>query len=170
MDIMSFIATLLSSVLLSLALPNEIVPYGLAILGFFCLAPYFAALQKSKSKKHAALLGALFGSLSHALSSYWLYFFQDYAVWTIGATSVAYAFLHAILAVFLRHLSQNKHRFCSPALRPILLAAAWTVWEWLKSIGFLGYPWGLLPYSVNDVPFLIQISDSVFAFYASASS
>jgi len=40
-----------------------------------------------------------------------------------------------------------------------LIALLWTLWEWSKSIGFLGYPWGLVAYAVQNYPRLIQIAD-----------
>lgn len=169
MQIMSVVAALLSAFALAVALPNEVAPYGVPIVGFFCLAPYFAALGRTSSRKQAAIAGAVFGMASHALSSYWLFFFEDYAIWTIGATSVAYGFLHALIAPILRELSIRRlsgkagiadGRDGPDILRPFILAAAWTVWEWQKSIGFLGYPWGLVAYAVNDVPVLTQIADT----------
>jgi len=167
---MPLLATIFSTGLLALALPNEIAPYGIALLGLVCLVPYFTALAHCRSYRDAALLGAVFGALSHAATSYWLVFFQDFAVWTIGATSVAYGLLHAILAVFLRRFSLGPRmhpksglalRPATNPLRPFLIAAVWTVWEWQKSIGFLGYPWGLVAYAVNEVSPLIQIADSL---------
>jgi len=154
---MLFIATLASVLLFALSLPNEIAPYGTAWIGFFCLAPYFFALTRTKSYAASALLGFVFGVFSHAATSYWLYFFEDYAVWTIGATSVAYGFLHILVAGFIRRAGLERNT----ALRPFLIALVWTVWEWQKSIGFLGYPWGLIAYAVNDRPLMIQIADSL---------
>ncbi|CAI8040373.1 Apolipoprotein N-acyltransferase 2 [Geodia barretti] len=43
-------------------------------------------------------------------------------------------------------------------LRPYAVAAAWTVYEFLKSGGFLGFPWGLAAYPVNTVTPLIQFT------------
>ncbi len=167
---MPVIASAVSALLLAFALPNELAPYGNAIVGFFCIAPYFAALGRTSSRREAALAGFVFGAASHALSSYWLFFFQDFAVWTIGSTSVAYGILHLIIAPFLRELSLTVGRKGAPlgtggrdvadALRPFILAAAWTVWEWQKSVGFLGYPWGLVALAVNDIPVLTQIADA----------
>lgn len=158
MENMKFIASALSAILLALALPNELTSQGVALVGFFCLSPYFAALIKSRSYGEAALLGALFGILSHGVSSYWLYFFKDFAIWTLGSTSLAYGGLHALLAVFLRRVTRIR-RPQGYLLRPFLIALLWTLWEWSKSIGFLGYPWGLVAYAVQNYPRLIQIAD-----------
>lgn len=177
MGVMNVVASVFSALLLSLAVPNELAYYGNAIVAFFCLAPYFVALRKTRTYKGAALLGFIFGTISHAVSSYWLYFFKDYAMWTIGSTSLAYGFLHMLVAGFLRWASitnleglfwksVNKPglQSISPdfsVLRPFVVALGWTVWEWGKSIGFLGYPWGLVAYGLNNYPRMIQIADSL---------
>jgi len=131
-------------------------------LGLICLAPYLAALRFSASYRGAAVLGFVFGSLSHALSSYWLFFFQNFAFWTLGTTSIAYGFLHALLAGILRRFSLGRCGRAGEgaALRPFLVAAVWTVWEMAKSVGFLGYPWGLVAYAANEIAVLTQIADA----------
>lgn len=177
---MLFIAAAASAATLALSLPSELAPYGIPLLGFVCLIPYFSALHRTRSYREAALLGFVFGSLSHFLSSYWLMFFKDYAIWTIGATSVAYGFLHMLVAGFLRRFSMigspqgqsieieqptrplwGHLRGQSTLLRPFAIAAVWTIWECLKSVGFLGYPWGLIAYSVNTIDALNQIADAL---------
>lgn len=177
MAAMNVFASALSALLLALAVPNELAHYGNALVAFFCLAPYFLALRRTRSYRAAALLGFIFGVVSHAVSSYWLYFFQDFAIWTIGSTSIAYGFLHMFVAGFLRWASVSnleglfwKSRSTSPlvdrgsrlsVLRPFVLALFWTFWEWGKSIGFLGYPWGLVAYGLNNYPRMIQIVDTL---------
>ncbi|MFQ3546811.1 MAG: apolipoprotein N-acyltransferase [Termitinemataceae bacterium] len=188
---MKFIATITSAVLLAYAVPNEFALFGHAGTAFLCLAPYFAALGMTKSYRGAALLGFFFGVVSHAVSSYWLYFFKDFALWTLGSTSLAYGFLHMLVAAFLRwgtqapqierilwpletiplgnwplavkpvHHRSNTSFSHFSLLRPFVLAALWTLWEWGKSNGFLGYPWGLVAYGLNNYPLMIQIVDSL---------
>ncbi len=177
MNPMNVVASVFSALLLSLAVPNELAYYGNAFVAFFCLAPYFLALRKTRTYKGAAMLGFIFGTVSHAVSSYWLYFFKDYAMWTIGSTSLAYGFLHMLVAGFLRWASTSNLeglfwksaktvdlkvlRPGASVLRPFVLALGWTLWEWGKSIGFLGYPWGLVAYGLNNYPRMIQIADSL---------
>ena len=161
--------TLLSSVLLPLALPNEFVGgaigilglradesfyWGNALLGLVCIAPAFYAICRSPSFKVAARLGVVFGGVSTALSSFWLMFFQGFSVWTYGGTILGYMGYNALLFPFLLGLSR-----LSPRFRPFLLAVGWAVYEYFKSIGFLGYPWGLVAYPVGSVLPLIQFVD-----------
>jgi len=77
---------------------------------------------------------------------------QDYALLTIGSVTVAYAGVYAIFGVLL-------WRFSRPSTyRPVLVAMLWTVIEFVKSIGYLAYPWGLIAYPLNEVLPLIQQS------------
>ncbi len=162
--------TLLSSVLMPLALPNEFLGdaarllglqkdeglyWGNAVLGVVCIAPAFVAIIRAPSFKVAAWLGVVFGGVSTALSSFWLIFFQGFTVWTYGGTILGYCGYNALLFPFLRGLS----RIGGPRYRPFLVAISWSVYEYFKSIGFLGYPWGLVAYPVGNVLPLIQFVD-----------
>lgn len=161
--------TLLSSVLLPLALPNEFVGdaaklfglkpdesfyWGNALIGVVCLVPVLVAIVRAPSFKVASWLGVVFGGVSTALSSFWLIFFQGFTVWTYGGTILGYCGYNALLFPFLRGLSR-----LNPRLRPFLLAVGWSVYEYFKSIGFLGYPWGLIAYPVGNILPLIQFVD-----------
>jgi apolipoprotein N-acyltransferase len=161
--------TLLSSVLLPLALPNEFIGgiarflglkpdesffWGNALVGLVCIAPVFYAICRAPSFKVASRLGVLFGGISTALSSFWLMFFQGFSAWTYGGTALGYMGYNALLFPFLLGLSR-----LSPRYRPFLLAVGWTIYEYFKSIGFLGYPWGLVAYPVGNVLPLIQFVD-----------
>jgi apolipoprotein N-acyltransferase len=152
------VSVILSAALLALCLPNELFPGGFFPAAFFCLAPYFAALRRTGSPGEAALSGFLFGFFSHALSSYWLAFFREYAVWTMGLTSVVYGLFHLLTAQFIRRFSRAEGPF-ERALRPVLLAMVWTFWEYVKSSGFFGYPWGLVAYGASNCLPLLQIAD-----------
>ena len=161
--------TLLSSVLLPLALPNEFfgaavklfghqpgeaLYWGNALLGLVCIAPVFYVVSRAPSFTFAARMGVLFGAVSTALSSFWLMFFQDFSVWTYGGVILGYMGYNALLFPFLLGFSRISGRF-----RPFLLAVAWCVYEYFKSIGFLAYPWGLVAYPVGNILPLIQFVD-----------
>src|SRR5208283_5245112 len=47
----------------------------------------------------------------------------------------------------------------SDGARPLSFIVLWTCFEYQKSTGFLGYPWGLLPYSLTDALPMLQIAD-----------
>jgi apolipoprotein N-acyltransferase len=160
---------LLSSVLLPLALPNELfgavakflgvrpsesLYWGNAVLALVCIAPVFYAVTLAPTFGFAALMGVVFGGISTALSSFWLMFFQNFSVWTYGGVIIGYIGYNALLFPFLRGVSRISVRY-----RPFLLAIAWCVYEYLKSIGFLAYPWGLVANpAINFLP-LVQFAD-----------
>jgi apolipoprotein N-acyltransferase len=160
---------LASSILLPLALPSEFFGaairilgrspdesfyWGNAALGFICIAPVFYAVSRAPTFGFASILGLIFGGISTALANYWLMFFQGYTTWTMGGTVLGYMGYNALLFPFLRGVSRLSTRF-----RPFLLAMAWCVYEYFKSIGFLGYPWGLVAYPAGAFLPLIQFVD-----------
>ncbi len=138
----------------SLAVPNEFLTAGNPLLALIGLAGYFAALAASDSNREARRLGALFGAVSTILSNYWLMFFGDFSVWTIGGAALGYAIYHALLGPILRRTWENP-----AAWRAVAIAVVWTAYEYFKSIGFLAYPWGLIAYPAATIPVLIQHVD-----------
>ncbi len=143
-----------SAILMTLAVPNEIFKHGFAALGFIALIPLYIAILELPGPKLAALVTGIFGAVQHALTSFWLWFFQDFRIWTLGSTSLAYFLVYAVLGLYLwLFLSRGGKA------RPLAFILLWTCFEYQKSIGFLGYPWGLIPYSLTDVLPLLQIAD-----------
>lgn len=150
-----YILVLLAAVLLPLALPNELFKTGNPALGPFCIAPIFVAVSLAPTFGSAAALGVVFGAVSTALSSFWLMFFQEFSIWTYGGVIVGYAGYNALLFAFLRGFSHVSRRY-----RPFVFAMAWALYEYFKSVGFLGYPWGLVAYPVSDWLPLVQFIDT----------
>lgn len=147
-------AVLLSAFAVSLAQPNDWLLVGSPFLALVGWVPLFWALGRAESHRSAALLGALFGLVTTLLQNYWLAFYQDYAFWTIGGVGLGLTIYGALLGPVLRTaLSGRKD------LRPFLVGAVWAVFEYLKSNGFLGFPWGLAPYPLHHWPWMIQIVD-----------
>jgi len=151
----SLLLALASAVLLPLALPNDLYRYGNPILGAVALAPLFAGLALAPSFRVASVVGALFGAVSTFLAHYWLLFFQEFSIWTASGVVIGYALYHALLGPILLGVALRLR-----GLRPLALAATWTVYEYIKSSGFLGFPWGLVSHPFNAVLPLIQIADT----------
>lgn len=147
-------AALASAFVFALGLPNEAFNYGLPVLGYIALVPLYFAAARAPSFGFAALSLGLYGAAHHALSSYWLYFFKDFALWTIGATTLAYGVVYAVFGLYLAFALKKAGPY-----RPFAFALAWTCFEYLKATGFLGYPWGLLPYTQTEFLPLLQIAD-----------
>ncbi len=151
----------LSGVLTAFALPNELFARGNAVLGLLCLVPYFLALRQSvevlspfetpsRWRRHA-LVGATYGIVSGFLSNYWLMFFGEFSVWTIGGVTFGFALYHSVLAPILA----TTRRMPGWA-RPVALALFFAAYDYLRSVGFLGYPWGLMAYPGVSILPLIQ--------------
>lgn len=149
------VLSLFSAVLCALSLPNEIFSQGVWFLGFIALVPLYAALVNTANHRQAFATGAVFGAIHHALTSYWLFFYKDFAFWTLGSTTLAYAVVYGVCAMYGAFLVRSTTGW----QRPLIFAIAWTVFEFQKSIGFLGYPWGLIPYSLTAFPVVLQIAD-----------
>ena len=110
--------------------------------------------------------GALFGAVSSVASNFWLLFFQSFSVWTLGGVTLAYVAYLSVLAPLLRFIAGapgSGPRRTPPAMprayRPIAVAVMWTLYEYLKSSGYLGYPWGLIAYPVHALTPLVQFVD-----------
>ena len=147
----SIVLTGLACVLFAVALPNELLHYGNPIIGLFCISPFFVAIYSTRSFRFASVLGMVYGGVSTLLTNYWLLFFQDFSIWTLGGVVFGYVCFGALLAPILVGVSRLDSR-----MRPFLIAIAWTVYEYFKSSGFLGFPWGLVAYPAHSVLPLIQ--------------
>lgn len=143
-----------SALLCALAQPNELFLYGNWASGIFCLVPLYLALSNTTAFPRLAAIGALFGAMHHALTSYWLFFYRNFAFWTLGTTTIAYAVIYAVAAMYAGFLLQRSRHAA-----PIVFALGWAFFEYSKSIGFLGYPWGLVPYSFTALPVMLQTAD-----------
>lgn len=146
-----FVLTLISSILFPLSLPNALFPYGNVFLSIISLSFYYLALLWTPNRKAAIRLGMLFGAVSTAIANYWLMFFGQFSLWTLGGTVLGYIGYNAMLAPILRHFLHYKR-----AYRPFLFALVWTAYEYLKSSGFLGYPFGLAAYPLSSILPLAQ--------------
>ncbi len=175
--LMNAALVLASAVILPAALPNEFLPWGATLPGLVALVPAFLAIYRISSRKSASRLGLLFGVVSTAIGNYWLAFFGEFSVWTIGGTILGYAGYNYMLFGFLHFLAHGgyaaTHLRITPAykgamprwpmpvwtMRPLVIAVAWTGYEYLKSVGFLGYPWGLIAYPVAKGELIAQIAE-----------
>lgn len=151
--VLNYLLSLLASILSALALPNELLAFGNPALGLFAFAPLFIALSRAESPREASLLGALYGAVSTLAGNYWLMNYGEFSVWTIGGTILGYVVFGLLLGPVLWRLSHSQ-----PAYRPWLIAAAWVGWEYLKSVGFLGYPWGLSAYPFTTLTTINQLA------------
>lgn len=141
---------------LAAALPGGLARYGSAPLGLIALVPLYMVILKARSARTAAWSGAVFGAVSTLTANFWLANFGEFSVWTLGGPTVAYTVYNVVLAGALWSLLRLPI-----AIRPLAFAAAWTGYEFLKSVGYLAYPWGLAAYTFGGVVGLQQTADLV---------
>jgi apolipoprotein N-acyltransferase len=164
----------LSAIMNALAFPSFLRISGLPVLGYICLVPVLLCLSEVPLS-WGIFYGTLTGVLQTMISNYWLGTFNLLTLQFVSVvTLVQYIPFMAVALPILRR---------SRGAGFLILPAAWTVFDWLRSMGFLGYPWGMLgasQYSVIPmiqiasltgvwgVTFVITLCNSVIAWYGSA--
>ncbi|MCR4790569.1 MAG: hypothetical protein K5839_05765, partial [Treponemataceae bacterium] len=144
-----------SAVLTALAIPNELLKLGSPLYGMIALIPLFMAVHNAKSFRIAGHLTGLQIFLTHILSSYWLGKFKDFAIFTLGASGLAYyvfgyVFGNYLYSVFYYTEKKNPlskyslSNIKTPFYQILGFASIWTIYEWFKSTDWLAYPWGTL--------------------------
>lgn len=137
--ISSFLAVLCSAVLLSLGIPNEYLYFGSAFFGVIALIPLYTAFCRCPARRRTALMFGAMIALVHLCSSFWLAYFENFAIFTLGASTAAYLFLGFLFGHWFYYAMKLPL-----GLRPFAFAGLWTLWEWFKGSGFVAYPWGSL--------------------------
>lgn len=161
--------SIFSGLLFSIAIPNELYSFGYPIIAFFAFIPFYLTFTKCKSYKQAFLNGFIFTLTTHLCSSYWLAFFKDFAFFTLGGSALYTAFLGGIFGQFiylpfskkinkLNSFKINTELFCRPSFRIIYFSSIYTLYEWSKSSGFLGYPWGTVSSAMFNFPQIRQLA------------
>ncbi|MDO8585681.1 MAG: apolipoprotein N-acyltransferase [Armatimonadota bacterium] len=126
-------------------------PFNLWPLAWVALAPIFIVYSKSSFRTSLAatlLMGAVFfGGLL-----YWITIF-GYAPW------VLLALFQALFFVGFCAVAYPAFRARSAWFRLLVVPSVWTAFEWLRSLGLLGFTWGNLAQSqVNYLPVIQVVS------------
>jgi len=163
--------SVISGLTLAMALPNELFYFGSPVLALFSAVPFYFAIRDSKNYKLAFLNGFIYSCSTHLASSFWLANFKDFAALTLGASAFGTAMIGGSMALFMylpfsSSKSRNPlHQFSlhqkltdTVTFRIIYFAALYTLYEWVKSCGFLGYPWGTFSSTIFRWPELMQLA------------
>jgi apolipoprotein N-acyltransferase len=145
-------SAVVSALLYAAALPSLFVLEGLPFLAFVCLVPLFATLV-SGPRRWAVFYGVLFGCVQTMITNYWL---ATYGLISLQFIVVVYL---AWYLVFMALSVPLVRAFGATGL--LWLPVTWVVFDYLRSVGFLGYPWAMLGTALYSVPVLTQIA-SVF--------
>ncbi|MBO4387085.1 MAG: apolipoprotein N-acyltransferase [Treponema sp.] len=158
MHLFSWLAVTGGAILFFLSHPNIIFQNGLFPLAFFALVPVFLSVRTS-SFKTVWLKGFLYGILSYGLSCYWLASFNPY---TLYIALFCYGLILALVFALLKLVDQTlssfcKGRFCLLAF--FAQAIVWCSYEYAKTLGFVGFSYGVLGYTQwNNLPLLQNAS------------
>ncbi|MDC7240969.1 MAG: apolipoprotein N-acyltransferase [Spirochaetales bacterium] len=141
--------TLLSALLFALSFPNFISLNGFGFLGWIALVPLMLVLIASPPVR-AVAYGVIFGVIQALILNYWL---GTYKYVTLHMTAIAHfgEYLLFMIPLVLTVKLSRRWGFLTVPL-------AWTVFDYLRSIGILGFPWGLVGSSQYRFIPLIQIA------------
>ena len=141
---------ILSALLFAAMFPNPLVARGVPFLAWIAYIPVFFLLTRV-SLGAAPVWGALYGCASYGLFNYWLTSFHPLAgvlVYSIYMIFMAALFFALKLAIIV-----------FPRRGYLVQWLVWLAYEYLRTLGFLGYPYGITGYSQwQNIP-LIQIAD-----------
>ncbi|MBN2651158.1 MAG: apolipoprotein N-acyltransferase [Spirochaetales bacterium] len=145
----------ISAVLFALAFPGFLFVDGLGPAGFFALAPLFYVLIESKTRY--LLLYSLFFSLIYSFTLFfWLINFNQYSIHITILFLWIYFFILFNLMVYINSTFRG--------VWPVVFPFIWVCFEYLRTVGFLGYPYGILGYSQYENIFLLQ-SASIYGVF-----
>ncbi len=136
--------------LFALSFPNFISSWGLFPLAFVCLVPVFIVIRGAPWRL-VWVYGIFFVLTALSLYSFWLAWFHPLA---LSISLVTYGVYFVILFPLLK-LAVTLF----PRYGYLLQALIWVGYEFSKTLGFLGYAYGILGYTQYLFTPLIQIAD-----------
>ena len=139
----------LSVLLFACSFPNLLFENGVPFLAWIAYAPVFFMLYKA-SLGASALWGAFFGYAAYAVFNYWLSAFHPLSGFIVCSILMVYnAALFFLLRLALV-LFPNKGYLVQWVI--------WIAYEYLRTLGFLGYSYGITGYTQWRMIPLIQIA------------
>ncbi|MDR2371300.1 MAG: apolipoprotein N-acyltransferase [Treponema sp.] len=139
-----------SSLLFAASFPNPLIEKGLPLLAWTAYVPVFFLIRRSNLPA-SVCWGALYGYVSYGLFNYWLGVFHPLAGVIVGLIYFVYL---AVLFFFLKVAD-----VFFPRRGYIIQWIIWISYEYLRTLGFLGYSYGITGYSQWTLLPVIQIAD-----------
>ncbi|NOY07420.1 MAG: apolipoprotein N-acyltransferase [Spirochaetes bacterium] len=140
---------LASGFLYTVSFPSFISLYGFPYIAWVSLVPLFLVIRFS-SFRRAVFYGVSFGIIQTMLTNYWLGTFQLLSLQVVSIFYLIFYLLFMIPAVWMFRI------FKGSPLRFLVFPVSWVLFDFLRSSGFLGYPWGMLGVSQYGFSALIQ--------------
>ncbi len=139
----------LSIALTVLSHPSFVFNRGLPALGWICMIPLFIVMKEAKPGR-AVFYGIVYGVFTTALINFWLGTFSLISLQVIILIYfVFYSIFIPILVFLYRRITIANF---------LVFPLGWLLFDYIRTTGFLGYPWGMLALSQYSVLPVIQIS------------
>ena len=140
---------LVSALLYALSFPSFVSLDGIGFLAWFCLVPLLLVLLSS-SAGMGIVYGVVFGVLQALIINYWHGTYGFVTLHLITITFVVEYLVFMLLMVGLIKISKKWGFLAVPV--------AWVLFDYVRSISVLGYPWGLIGTTQYQFIPLIQIA------------
>ena len=140
---------LLSAALFAFSFPSALRLDGIGLLAWISIVPLLLVLIKAKPTM-AVFYGVVFGTLQALIINYW-HGTYDYVTLHLITIAFVVEFLLFMIALVLLIKLSGKWGF-------LIVPAAWVAFDYVRSIGILGYPWGIIGTTQYRLLPLIQIA------------
>lgn len=142
-------AILAAAVLFAASFPSIPFPNGLPFIAWVAFVPVFWVVRRAGALA-CLVLGALYGYIAYGLFNYWLSIFHPLAGVVAGSLySVYMGLLFVLLHVAARVFPRRGY---------IVQFLLWMAYEYIRTLGFFGYSYGISGYSQWQILPLIQIA------------
>ena len=151
------VLSLASAFLMMLAFP----PFNLFFVAFIATIPINIIIYKTKKVRYLLLSAIFFVFSFFGVLLFWISSFMLKETGALIAFLVLFTimFLLVVLFYFPAMFLSNKLSKSIPSLRWLIIPLVFTVMEYMRTVGFLGFPWGIIAYSQWSFLSFIQISD-----------
>jgi len=141
--------TLISAALFALSFPSAVSLEGAGPLAWISLVPVLFVIVTADLRR-AIFCGVYFGIMQGLFINYWHGTYDYISLHMISITIVVEYLLFMVPLILLARAS-GKWGF-------ILVPLAWVLFDWLRTTGMVGYPWGIAATSQYRFLPLIQIA------------
>jgi len=151
--------SLLSAVMLIFTFPEP----GLSALAWIALVPLFMIIITA-SFSRTLLAAIVTGVLFYVVYLFWMKEYKHPLALSGGVFGVMVFWLGAVIISFFMYHSVPARGRALRGVRLVALVCGWFVIDYVKTIGYLAFPWGILGYSQYKNLALIQ-SASIFGLW-----
>jgi apolipoprotein N-acyltransferase len=141
---------LVSALLYSLAFPSFAALDGIPVLAWVCLVPFFLVVLRSRDLD-AIFHTIVFGALSTLILNYW---HGTYSYISLAFSVIIGSLMYLVWAPIFVLTTRRLGRWGF-----LVAPAIWVAFDYVRSLGYIGYPWGYLGASQYSVTPVIQIAD-----------